>query len=375
MQQKIKVGIIGARADRGWAGLAHVPAVQAVPELKLHAVATRNEATAKAAAEAFGAPLAFGDPFELIRHPDVDLVSIVVKVPEHRALVLAAVAAGKAIYCEWPLGIDLAEANAMAEAARAAGVRTAIGLQGRASPWINEVKRLVASGYVGRLLSTTLVASDDFSSGSVAQGNAYMLDARNGANALTIHAAHFLDSMTYATGELRSVAAVTATTRPTIEVRETGERVTATSPDQIVLAATLAGGAVASVHIRAGSSPGANFSWEIQGEEGFLRVTSPDGYMHWRPLVIEGARAGTKTLERLGEPPADRFALATGRPADAHWNIARAYAAFAQDLTQDTRTVPGFDEAVACHRLIAAIQTAAATGQAQPLGPAKFAGG
>ena len=297
MKQKIRVGIIGARADRGWAGAVHVPAVRAVSELDLVAVATTKENTAKAASDAFNVPLSFGNPFELIRHPEVDMVSVVVKAPEHRGLVLAAVEAGKPVFCEWPLGISLAETDELAKTASRRNVKTAIGLQGRYSPWLNHVRALVRDGYVGRILSTTLFAEDDFSTGKVSEGNAYMMNVANGVNPLTIHGGHFIDSLCHVAGELAVVTAQLATTLPYVTVRETGERLRSTSPDQIVVAATLASGGVASIHIRAGRSPGNLLFWDIQGIDGILRITSKSGFMHWDPLRIEGARTGAAVLK------------------------------------------------------------------------------
>jgi predicted dehydrogenase len=122
-------------------------------------VSTSRRESADAAAEKFKAPLAFDNHEELVAHPDVDLVVVSVKVPYHRELVLAALEAGKAVFCEWPLGNGLAEAVEMADLARRKKVCTAVGLQARAAPVINRVRDLVAQGYVGKVLSTSVVAS------------------------------------------------------------------------------------------------------------------------------------------------------------------------------------------------------------------------
>ncbi len=90
--------------------------------------------------------------------------------------------------------------------------------------------------------------------------------------------------------------------------------------------------------------------------------------MHWRSLAVEGARGEGRALQRLDDPTPDRFVPASEQPDSAHWNVARAYAALAQDLIRGTLVAPGFGEATACHRLIAAIQAAAWTGHTQTLG-------
>jgi predicted dehydrogenase len=80
--------------------------------------------------EAFGLSTVISDHEKLVTQPDVDVVAVTVKVPHHRELVSAALAAGKAIYCEWPLGRDLDEAQAMAALAAEQGVRTVVGSTG-----------------------------------------------------------------------------------------------------------------------------------------------------------------------------------------------------------------------------------------------------
>jgi len=59
----------------------------------------------------------------LARHPDVDLVTVTVKVPDHYRPVMAAIDASKHIYCEWPLGRNTGEAREMLDAAERKGVR------------------------------------------------------------------------------------------------------------------------------------------------------------------------------------------------------------------------------------------------------------
>src|SRR5579862_76187 len=101
-QREIRVGIIGANASRSWANWSHIPAIKGLPGLRLAAVATRGERSAREAAEAFGADRWFADPLTMIRDEQIDLITISVNVALHREFVLAALQAGKAIYCEAP---------------------------------------------------------------------------------------------------------------------------------------------------------------------------------------------------------------------------------------------------------------------------------
>ena len=89
--------------------------------------------------------------------PNVDIVAITVKVPHHRELAKLAFEAGKHIYCEWPLGNGLAEAADMARVAKEKGLLGVCGTQALASPEIQYAGKLVKDGYVGKVLSTTIV--------------------------------------------------------------------------------------------------------------------------------------------------------------------------------------------------------------------------
>jgi predicted dehydrogenase len=137
----LRVGIIGANAERGWARESHVPAVQHVDGLELAAVANKGQAAADAAAEAFGVARAYGDAAALIQDPDIDLVTVATTLPTHHALIGQALAAGKHVYSEYPLGVAVAESQELATAQQQAGLHAAIGLQARGNPAVRRARR------------------------------------------------------------------------------------------------------------------------------------------------------------------------------------------------------------------------------------------
>src|SRR6266481_6011781 len=151
------VGIIGVSPVRGWAATAHIPALRALPNYEIRALSAHSAQSARAVGQAFAVGAVFSDHEKLVTQPDIDLVAVTVKVPHHRELVSAALAAGKAVYCEWPLGRDLDDTRAMSTGARERAVRTVVGLQGRQAPAIEFVQQLLREGYVGEVLSTTMV--------------------------------------------------------------------------------------------------------------------------------------------------------------------------------------------------------------------------
>src|SRR5712691_5433008 len=248
-ESKLGVGILGVSPTRGWAAIAHIPALRALPNYEIRALSAHSVESARAAGEAFGVSAVFSDHQELVTQPDVDVVAVTVKVPHHRQLVSAALAAGKSVYCEWPLGRDLDDARAMAALADEQGVRTVVGLQGRQAPAIEFVEGLLREGYVGEVLSTTMVGLS-VPGDSVVKANAYMLDNANGANLLTIAVGHSLDTLNYVLGEFAELSALSDLRRPLMKIDGTGEEVAKTAADQIAVIGTLTSGATVSVHVR-----------------------------------------------------------------------------------------------------------------------------
>src|SRR2546425_6138588 len=363
IESTLGVGIIGVSPVRGWAATAHIPALRALPNYEIRALSGHSAKSARAAGEVFGVRAVFSDPKQLVSQPDIDVVAVTVKVPHHGELVSAALAADKAVYCEWPLGRDLDEARAMAALAAKQGLRTVVGLQARQAPAIEFVQELLSDGYVGEVLSTTMVGLS-VPGDVVGQPNAYMLDKTNGANLLTVPVGHSLDTLCYVLGEFADLSAVLDLRRPMITIEETGERIVKTAADQIAVIGTLTSGATASVHVREAVAGGTGFLWEINGTDGTLRITADAAYPEIHPLTVAGARGRSEPVE-LAAPAAltQKWPALTSLEGTPAYNVGRAYAAFATDMENGTHTVPDFADAVRRHEVIAAIERSAASGE------------
>jgi predicted dehydrogenase len=362
-ESTLGVGIIGVSPVRGWAATAHIPALRALPNYEIRALSAHSAESARAIGEAFGVGAVFSDHEQLVTQPDIDVVAVTVKAPYHRELVSAALAAGKAVYCEWPLGRDLDDARAMAALAAEKGVRTVVGLQARQAPAIEFVQELLHDGYVGEVLSTTMVGLS-VPGGMVVQANAYMLDRANGANVLTIAVGHSLDVLNYVLGEFNHLSAVSDLRRPLITIEETGQRMVKSAPDQIAVIGTLRSGATASIHIREAVAGGTGFVWEINGTDGTLRITAAAAVPGIFPLTVAGAHGRNEPAE-LAVPSAltKKWPALTGLEGAPAYNVGRTYAAFAADIDNGTHTVPDFADAVRRHEVIAAIERSAASGE------------
>jgi len=362
-ESTLGVGIIGVSPDRGWAAAAHIPALHALPNYEIRALSAHSAQSARAAGDMFGVSAVYSDHEQMVTQPDIDVVAVTVKVPHHRELVRAAVAAGKAVYCEWPLGRDLDDARAMAALAAEHGVRTAVGLQARQTPAITFVQQLLADGYVGEVLSTSVVGLS-LRGDVVGRSNAYMLDKTNGANLLTISVGHSLDILNHVLGEFAELSALSDLRRPRITIEETGEHIRKTAADQIAVIGTLTSGATASIHIREAVAGGTGYLWEINGTDGTLRITADAAHPQIFPLTVTGARGSSEPAE-LALPPAltQKWPTLTSLQGAPAYNVGRAYAAFAADIHNGTHTVPNFADAVRCHEIIDAIERSAASGE------------
>lgn len=150
-----RIGLIGT----GYIGRAHAIALRSVgtvfagiepPVLEL--LADTDASRAGASARALGFRRATGDWRELVADPDVDIVDVCTPNYLHREIALAAIAAGKHVYCEKPLARTAAHAREMADAADRAGVCHLVGFNYACNPLLATARGLVAAGEIGELI-------------------------------------------------------------------------------------------------------------------------------------------------------------------------------------------------------------------------------
>ena len=362
---KIRVGIVGASASRGFASVAHIPALQALPDFELVAVCTSRQQSAEMAARHYGAALAFSDPETMARHPDVDLVTVSVKVPDHYRPVMAAIAAGKHVYSEWPLGRNTAEAEEMLQAAERAGVCHAVGLQGQCQPAVNFVRDLVADGYVGKVLSATMIGVAPNWGGQI--DRSYQADLANGANLMTITGGHQIDALCHCLGEFREVSAFVVSQRDRIFAEDAGAEIPKTSPDQLVVGGIVESGAAVSFQIRGGMRRGTEHLFEIHGDKGDIVVTATERQsMQRQELTVRGGQGDARELAELPIPAKYRR-VPEDLVRDSRSNVAQLYARLGECIRDGGKMSPGFDAAVRRHKLIDAIVRASETGRKQVL--------
>ena len=365
MTDKIRVGIVGATVTQGgsgWGANAHVPALKALPGYELKAVCTSHEDTAKASAAAFGAERAFHRFADMASDPQVDLIVVCVRVPGHRELVVAGLQAGKPVYCEWPLGKTLAEAEEMAGLARQRSLPTVVGLQGRSDPTLLYARDLIQQGYIGEVLTANLtcVAPAVLQRGP---GRIWQGVRANGANVLTITGGHAIDSLCTVLGEFAEVSARVATRIPQWRTLE-GTPVPVDSPDIINVAGRMESGAEVSISVATAPSNPSGNRLEIYGRDGAIVVRS-NGALSQGPNQMHAGR-GKEPMAPMSVP--DKYTVVPGgTPAGQPYNVAQTYARAADALRGGKSFEADFNLAVKRHQLIDAIERASASGRSVTL--------
>src|SRR5262245_6930890 len=298
MTDTIRTGIVGATVTQGgsgWGANAHVPALHLLPDYTLQAVCTAHEDTAQASQAQFDAVHAFHAIDAMAQHPEIDLVVVCVRVPGHKNLVMAGLHASKAVFCEWPLGATLAEAQEMATCAKARGLKTIVGLQARSDPTLMYARDLIREGYIGEVLTANLsVISQqalDRGAGPIWQGN-----RTNGANTLTIAGGHAIDGLCYVLGEFEALAARVTTRIKAWKSTETGQDVPVDSPDTISVAGGLQSGAEVSVHVTAIPFHPSGTRLEIYGRAGTMVISAPRAF-NIGPNVLYAAKGNAPLAE------------------------------------------------------------------------------
>ncbi|MGD9890172.1 MAG: Gfo/Idh/MocA family protein [Dehalococcoidia bacterium] len=372
MADPIRLGIVGATVTpggSGWGANAHIPALKALPDYTIKAVCTAHEDTARASAAAFGAELAFHNIDDMVAHPDIDLVVVCVKVPIHYELVMAALRANKPVFCEWPLGANLAEAEEMAGLARERSLRTMVGLQARSDPTLLYARELIEQGSIGDVLAANLSiigqATIERTSGRIWQA-----DRAKGANTLTIQGGHGIDALCFVLGEFAEVSARVNTQIKEWRLADTGERVPVDAPDSVSVAGRLVNGAEVAVQVAAVPSNPSGYRLEIFGKDGALTIAT-GGSANIGPSRLYGA-TGKEPVAELPVP--ERFVLVPeDTPPGPPRNVAQAYARLADAYNAGSGFDPDFDLAVTRHRLLDAFERSSNEGRAIQLAQASVA--
>lgn len=202
----IRVGIIGLSqsAKTSWAASAHLPYLlseRGRQRYKIIALCNSSKEAAQKAITTYELPSdvkAYGSPDELAADSNVDLVVCATRVDVHYSTIKPSVKAGKDAFVEWPLAENVTRATELADAAKASGSKTVIGLQGRVAPAVRKVQELLANGTIGKVVSSDVLGWTPGGGGdSISEGLAYFMDKKVGGNPVTIAFAHSMSDSSW----------------------------------------------------------------------------------------------------------------------------------------------------------------------------------
>jgi 1,5-anhydro-D-fructose reductase (1,5-anhydro-D-mannitol-forming) len=127
------------------------PAMVAEPECDLVAAVSRDQGRADEFARQFGARFAYTDYDQMLANPEVEAVFIATPNLFHPEQVIAAARAGKHVFCDKPLAINVPDAQRALNACSSAGVKLGINFHNRHLPWVHDVSRLIGDGVIGEV--------------------------------------------------------------------------------------------------------------------------------------------------------------------------------------------------------------------------------
>ena len=221
----IRVGLIGS----GFMGRSHAIAIRTAAAvfglerpLVLEMLADVDAPTASRAGLALGITRTTGDWHALVSDPAVDLVDITTPNILHEAMAMAAIAAGKPVYCEKPLAPDAASAFRLTHAADAAGVPTFTGFNYLKNPLTRTALDIVLSGDIGEVWGFRGIHAEDYMTDPAAPWT-WRLDPRGGAGAVADLGSHIISMARFLVGDIAALSA-DLTTRVTERLTAHGER-------------------------------------------------------------------------------------------------------------------------------------------------------
>ena len=339
-------------------------------DIRLVGVATAHRETADRGAAQAGYEFGTADWREVVEHPDVDVVNVCTPNDQHAEQALAAVAAGKHVYCDKPLATNAEEARAMAEAAHGAGVVHQIVQNYRFVPAMRRAKRLVDEGRLGRPYTFRAAY---LHSGSIDPARPIGWKMQGGG---TLHdlGAHAIDLVRHLWGEFAEVTAVRHVFVPERPVRVgSAETVAVTGDDASWMIARLANGAVGTIETsKVATGAEDELRIELHGETGALRFNLMDPnwldvYDTTRPDGPFGGERGFTRIAACGRQ--DEAAVLPPPRGTVGWmqfHLSSLHS-FVTNVVHGTVGRPNFFDGWAVHEVFAAAERSSDSGAWEPV--------
>jgi predicted dehydrogenase len=360
-KKPVRVGLVGA----GFMGRCHANAFRTVGGLfdlsvePVRAVlADVTEDAANRNAAALGFERGVGDWHALCADPSIDLVAITAPNVLHEPIALAALAAGKDVYCEKPLSTTVQSALRMTEAAEKAGAVTMVGFNYLRNPMVRLARDIIRAGEIGEIVAFRGRHAENYMVSPDAPHN-FRTDPQGGG-ALADIGSHIIAMARFLVGPLRSVSAHGETVHKTRPIAPgSAERkpvVTDDITNAILAFDNGATGVLEASWVAVGRTM--DLSWEITGSKGAILFTQER--MNELMVYMPGAKAGRDGFQRIesgpAHPPFGNFCPAPGHHLGFNDLKVIEVADLLSAVATRGRCSPDFREASEVQRTIEAMQ-------------------
>jgi predicted dehydrogenase len=341
-------------------GKAHAVALKAVgtvfntrlrPVCELICSTTAAGAAQKAAE--FGFNHSTSDWRDLVDSPAVQAIVIASPPGTHRPIALAALAAGKAVFCEKPLGATLGEAREMAAAAAASSVPNMVGFNYVRTPATQLAREIIAGGELGEIIHVRAEHTEDFLADPEEPASWRTRDASSGN--LGDLSPHIINAVLRLVGPIERLVADVQTThasRPGANGRET-----VGNDDQANLLCRFEGGAMGSIHVsRVSTGRKMGYAYDITGTRGALRFDQEDQNALWfyDDRAARGRKGFTKLLTGPDHPDFRSFCEGAGHGTGFGDQIIIEARDFLKSIETGVAIFPTFRDGLEVSRVIEA---------------------
>jgi predicted dehydrogenase len=354
------IGLVGA----GFMGEMHARGYKLARSLRpdlgieprLVAVADADEARALAFADVWRPERSTTDWRSVVEDPNVDVVDICAPPAMHREVAAAAIAAGKHVYCEKPVGLSAAETAELVEAAEGAGVATLVGFNYRWIPAVALAKQIVDDGRIGSIRQVAMSFESDWAADSSTPWGWRFSAAAASSGAIGDVGSHVFDMARHLAGELTEVCGMTETFITERDHR--GARVRVDTDDAFAALGRFEHGAIGTFEgSRVAPGTTVSFRWTLTGSTGSLRWDL--GRMNELELYEPAADHldGFRTIVLGPEHPIHgTFSPVRGLGVGFADSKIAEVQHLLQCLAEDVRPVPSFRDALAAARLVEGAQ-------------------
>jgi len=363
--QEIGIGILGG----GYMGKAHAVAMSAVGAVfdtalrpRLEMICSSSAASAEGYRMAYGFARATDDWRVLVNDPRVEAIVIATPQETHREIALAAIALGKPVLCEKPMGATRSDAEAMVAAAESAGVTNMVAYNYIRTPASQFARKLIAEGAIGRVTMFRGEHTEDFLADPNAPANWRTTGMPNGT--MGDLSPHMINAALALVGPISRVMAEVET------VHETRPGGAVTNDDHAQMMCRFESGSMGQMYFsRIATGRKMGYAYEVTGTNGAIRFDQEDQNAIWlyRMDEPEATRGFTKILTGPAHPDYLPFCQGPGHGTGYQDQIIIEARDFLHAIATGDAVWPTFRDGLAVARVIEAAVASSEAKSWQPV--------